>query len=81
MLSNQTNTNNLAPKRFNNPHRRTQIIISILLILFSTLWVQITVQRHAPFIRTAQCFFNEAVFLHDSQDIYEGSDVIYWRNG
>jgi hypothetical protein len=21
------------------------------------------------------------VLLHDSQDIYEGTDVIYWRNG
>ena len=38
-------------------------------------------QRHAPFVRTAQCYFNEILFLHDSQDIYEGDDVIYWRNG
>lgn len=38
-------------------------------------------QYHAPFIRTAQCYFNEIILEHYSQDIYEGTDVIYWRDG
>ena len=49
--------------------------------MLSTLWVQITMQRNAPFIRTAQCFFNEIILEHYSQDIYEGTDVIYWKTG
>lgn len=57
-------------RSFGNPHRRTQIILAIALVALTTLWVQISVQRHGPFIRTAQCFFNEIVFEHDSQDIY-----------
>jgi len=82
MVNNQTGSEKSGAKsRFNNPYRRIQIVISLLSVILATLWVQVTVQRHAPFVRTAQCFFNEAVFLHDSQDIYEGGDVIYWRNG
>jgi hypothetical protein len=38
-------------------------------------------QRHAPFIRTSQSYFNEIVLEHYSQDIYEGTDVIYWKTG
>jgi hypothetical protein len=81
MYSQQTTSTKGKKKRFNNRYRRVQIVLSLLLVILSTLWVQITVQRHGPFIRTAQCFFNERVFLHDSQDIYEGTDVIYWKNG
>ena len=81
MYSQQTTSTKGTKKIFINSYRRIQIALSLLLVILATLWVQITVQRHGPFIRTAQCFFNEAVFLHDSQDIYEGTDVIYWRNG
>lgn len=38
--------------------RDTQILLAIIVTILSTLWVQITMQRHAPFIRTAQCYFN-----------------------
>jgi hypothetical protein len=67
--------------KFDNPFRNWQIILSILITVLATLWVQITMQYHAPFIRTAQCYFNEIVLEHYSQDIYEGADVIYWRDG
>lgn len=64
-----------------NSTRYIQIILSIIIVVLSTLWVQITMQRNAPFIRTAQCFFNEIILEHYSQDIYEGADVIYWKTG
>jgi hypothetical protein len=38
--------------------RDSQIFLAIIITILSTLWVQITMQRHAPFIRTAQCYFN-----------------------
>lgn len=65
----------------NSSSRSAQIVLSILIVVLSTLWVQITMQRHAPFVRTAQSYFNEIVLQHYSQDIYEGTDVIYWKTG
>jgi len=66
---------------FQNPYRNRQIYISIFITVLTTLWVQITMQHYAPFVRASQCFFNELILEHDSQDIYEGADVIYWRVG
>lgn len=56
-----------------------QIILSIVIVILSTLWVQIAMQRKAPFVRTAQSYFNEIVLQHYSQDIYEAKDLIYWK--
>jgi hypothetical protein len=64
-----------------NSNRNKQIIISIIIVTLTTLSVQITMLRNGPFIRTAQNYFNFKVLEHASQDIYEGHDVIYWRNG
>jgi hypothetical protein len=58
-----------------------QILLSIAIVVLSTLWVQITMQRHAPFARASQSYFNEIILQHYSQDIYEGRDVIYWKTG
>lgn len=38
-------------------------------------------QRYAPFIRATQCYFNRKILQHDSEDIYEGRTVIYYRTG
>jgi hypothetical protein len=70
-----------TPIHFNNPYRNAQILLAILIVVLSTLWVQIAMQHNAPFIRSAQCYFNSLVLQHTSQDIYEGSDVVYYRTG
>ena len=36
-------------------------------------------QYYGPFVRTVQSFFNFHMLEHDSQDIYEGGSVIFYR--
>ncbi len=45
----------------------------------ATTSVQTQIQYYAPFVRTVQNFFNYHLLHHESQDIYEGSSVIFYR--
>jgi hypothetical protein len=56
-----------------------KIILSLTLAFLSLLSVQIQMQHYGPFVRTVQCFFNYHILEHDSQDIYEAPNVIYYR--
>lgn len=45
----------------------------------ATTAVQSKMQSFAPFVRNVQNFFNYHLLTHESQDIYEGGDVIFYR--
>jgi hypothetical protein len=51
-------TEDKNPVKSKGSWRDTQIFLAIIITILSTLWVQITMQRHAPFVRAAQCYFN-----------------------
>lgn len=45
----------------------------------ATASAQTQMQYYGPYVRTVQNYFNYHLLQHDSQDLYEGSTVIYYR--